>query len=192
MTGAGATWVVRAFGAVAVCYLLVVTTWVVCRLVLDHRHGGMVDPADPDDPRVWFRTGTVRWLPESVDGPTPPAGSDLGLSLTLWRDVLGFDVTAASGPGGPAEATSLHVVLTAGGRRIELAPGRPGRYRAFDVKGLRLALMVDDLDAVLAAADDAGWHRAEPPVPGEFDAPGPRYGYLHDPSGATVELIQPA
>jgi catechol 2,3-dioxygenase-like lactoylglutathione lyase family enzyme len=186
---------VPAFGAVAGAYLLGITTWVIWRLVLDRRRGGTVDPADPDDPRIWFRTGTVRWLPESTDGPTPPAGSPLGLSLTLWRDVLGFGVTAASGPAGPSGtggAPSLHVVLSAGGRRIELAPGPPGRYRAFDVKGMRLALMVDDLDAVLAAADDAGWHRTDPPVLGEFGGEGPRYGYLHDPSGATVELIQPA
>jgi hypothetical protein len=186
----GATWLVSAFGALAACYLLAVVAWLVCRLVLDRRRRGTVDPADPDDPRVWFRTGTVRWLPES-DGPTPPAGSRLGMSLTLWRDVLGFDVTAASGPTGTAEAAeapALHVVLSAGGRRIELAPGRSGRYRAFDIKGMRLALMVDDL----AAADDAGWHGTDPPVPGEFAAPGTRYGYLHDPSGATVELIQPA
>jgi catechol 2,3-dioxygenase-like lactoylglutathione lyase family enzyme len=186
---------VPAFGAVAGAYLLVITTWVIWRLAVDRRRGGMVDPADPDDPRVWFRTGTVRWLPESADGPTPPAGSQLGMSLTLWRDVLGFDVTAASGPAGSTGTggpPSLHVVLSAGGRRIELAPGTRGRYRAFDVKGMRLALTVDDLDAVLAAADDAGWHRTDPPVPGGFGAAGPRYGYLHDPSGTTIELIQPA
>ncbi|GAA1328732.1 hypothetical protein GCM10009635_25640 [Actinocatenispora thailandica] len=183
---------VPTFGVLAAGYLLVLIAWALCRLVSDRRGGGTPGPDDPDDPRVWFRTGTVRWLPERPDEPASPASSDLGPSLALWRDVLGFDVTTAGEPVGTGEEPSLRVVLAAGGRRIELAPGRPGGYRAFDVRGMRLALLVDDLDAVLAAADDAGWHRTDPPVPGEFDAPGPRYGYLRDPSGTTVELIQPA
>ena len=56
-----------------------------------------------------------------------------------------------------------------------------------------LALMVDDLDETYARLREASVRFVNPPV--EIDAGanrGARAGYLRDPDGITIELVQPA
>lgn len=134
--------------------------------------------------------------------------SDLEHSLRFWTDVLGFKLShraelsgefAANVTGVAAAEITIAVVIAPGGHRVELlqyhqpADRAQLRARPCDVGSVHLALRVDDLEAVLAAAADTGWQAAGPP---QTMAVGPRAGtrfaYMHDPDGTTIELIQPA
>lgn len=134
--------------------------------------------------------------------------SDLERSLTLWRDVLGFELSHraqltgefAAGVTGVAGAEiSIAVVVAPGGHRIELLEYQQPSDRAHllprpcDVGAVHVALRVDDIDSVLAAVVETGGQAAGSP---QTMATGPRAGtrfaYMHDPDGTTIELIQPA
>ena len=52
------------------------------------------------------------------------------------------------------------------------------------------AVDVDDLDAAFAWLIDAGATEVWPPA--DAVAPGARFGYVKDPEGNLIELIQPA
>src|SRR5205814_8783457 len=90
--------------------------------------------------------------------------SDLERSLAFWRDVLGFEFSHSAHQTGerPEQITGvkgaelkLAVLKTPSGHKIELleyfAPGDRKRIdlRPCDVGHVHLALIVDDLDAVL-------------------------------------------
>ena len=133
--------------------------------------------------------------------------SNLERSVAFWRGVLGFDLShtahqtgeTAKEITGVADAEiKLAVVKAPDGHKIELleylAP--PGRkqdvhLRPCDVGHVHVALIVDDLDAVLQKIAESGWKAAG--IPQTLTA-GPNAGkrvvYVRDPDGTTIELMQ--
>jgi len=104
--------------------------------------------------------------------------SNLQKSLEFWRDVLGFELShtahqtgeMAKEITGVADAEIKLAVLKApGGHKIELLeylapPDRKHvRRRPCDVGSVHVALLVDDLDAVLKTITASGWKAAGKP-----------------------------
>jgi len=135
--------------------------------------------------------------------------SNLERSLVFWRDFLGFEVShRAHQTGAMAEeitgvpgAEILLVVLRApGGHKIELlqydAPSDRKQHidiRPCDVGHAHVALVVDDLDAVVSAIGASGWRAAgKPQTLQSGPNAGRRVVYVRDPDGTTIELMQPA
>ena len=132
--------------------------------------------------------------------------SNLERSLAFWRDVLGFEVSHTAHQTGElareitgiAGAEIKLVVLRApGGHKIELleylAP--PDRkhvnVRPCDVGAVHVALLVDDLDAVLERIAAFGWKAAgKPQMLTKGPNTGKRVVYVRDPDGTTIELMQ--
>jgi catechol 2,3-dioxygenase-like lactoylglutathione lyase family enzyme len=132
--------------------------------------------------------------------------TSLERSLVFWRDVLGFELShrphqtgsLASEITGVPEAEIAIAVLKGYGHKIELleylAP--PGRKhlspRPCDVGSVHVALLVDNLDAVLEAIAKSGWNAAgEPQILRAGPNAGKRVVYVRDPDGTTIELMQP-
>lgn len=127
-------------------------------------------------------------------------------SLAFWRDVLGFELShrahhtgdlASEVTGVPGAEISI-AVLKAPGHRIELleyhAPPDRKRtdLRPCDVGSVHVALMVDNLDAVLSTIVASGWSAVgKPQVLKTGPNAGRRIVYVRDPDGATIELMQP-
>ena len=132
--------------------------------------------------------------------------SNLERSLAFWRDVLGFELShrthqtgelASEITGVPGAEISL-AVLKAPGHKIELleyhAP--PDRkqvdLRPCDVGSAHVALVVDNLDAVLEAIAASGWQAAgKPQTLQSGPNAGRRVVYVRDPDGTTIEFMQP-
>src|SRR5467141_2162326 len=133
--------------------------------------------------------------------------SNLERSLAFWRDVLGFELShTAHQTGEMAEQITgvadaeirLAVLRAPGGHKIELleylAP--PDRKRLAlkpcDVGSVHVALLVDDLDAVLESIAASGWKAAGKP---QTLTIGPNAGkrviYVRDPDGTTIEFMEP-
>ena len=134
--------------------------------------------------------------------------SNLERPLVFWRDVLGFELShtahqkselAQEITGVEGAEIKLAVLKTPGGHKIELleylAP--PDRQkdvdlRPCDVGSAHVALLVDDLDAVLESIAASGWKAAGKP---QTLTTGPNAGkrvvYVRDPDGTTIELMQP-
>ncbi len=132
--------------------------------------------------------------------------SNLERSLAFWRDVLGFEFSHAAHQKGELaqEITGvegaelkLAVLKTPGGHKIELleylAPADRKRAspRPCDIGALHVALLVENLDAVLARVAASGWKAAGKP---QTLARGPNAGkrvvYVRDPDGTTIEFMQ--
>ena len=133
--------------------------------------------------------------------------SNLERSLAFWRDVLGFELSHTAhqtgelareitGVGG-AEI-KLAVLKTPGGHKIELleylAP--PDRkhsdVRPCDVGHVHVALLVDDLDAILEKIAGSGWKSAgKPQTLKTGPNAGKRVVYVRDADRTTIELMQP-
>ncbi|HET9419128.1 MAG TPA: VOC family protein [Chthoniobacterales bacterium] len=133
--------------------------------------------------------------------------SNLECSLRLWRDVLGFELShtphhtgklASEVTGVPGAEISI-AVLKGYGHKIELleylAPADRKRHvdlRPCDVGHVHVALLVDDLDAVLEKLAASEW---KPAGKAQTLTAGPNAGkrvvYVRDPDGATIELMQP-
>jgi catechol 2,3-dioxygenase-like lactoylglutathione lyase family enzyme len=133
--------------------------------------------------------------------------SNLERSLAFWRDVLGFELSHTAhqtgelakeitGVGG-AEI-KLAVLKTPSGHKIELleysAP--PGRkhadVRPCDVGHVHVALLVDDLDAILEKIAGSAWKAAGKPQTLKMGPnAGKRVVYVRDPDGTTIEFMQP-
>jgi catechol 2,3-dioxygenase-like lactoylglutathione lyase family enzyme len=131
--------------------------------------------------------------------------SNLEQSLTFWRDVLGFELShrahqtgeLAEEITGVPDAEILIAVLKAPGHKIELLEYRAPadrkhlQPRPCDVGSLHVALMVDDLDAILETIAASDWKSAGKP---QTLAVGPNAGkrviYVRDPDGTTIELMQ--
>jgi catechol 2,3-dioxygenase-like lactoylglutathione lyase family enzyme len=132
--------------------------------------------------------------------------SHLERSLAFWRDVLGFELSHAAHQTGElakeitgvADAEIKLAVLKApGGHKIELleylAP--PDRkhadVRPCDVGHVHVALLVDDLDAVLDKIAASGWKASGKP---QMLKTGPNAGkrvvYVRDPDGTTIEFME--
>jgi len=133
--------------------------------------------------------------------------SNLERSLAFWRDVLGFELShtahqtgemASEITGVAGAEIKLAVVKTPGGHKIELleyiAPADRKRHVAFgpcDVGFVHVALIVDDLDAVLRAINASGWKAAgKPQTLRSGPNAGKRVVYVHDPDGTTIEFMQ--
>lgn len=132
--------------------------------------------------------------------------SNLERSLAFWRDVLGFEFSHSAHQTGerPEQITGvkgaelkLAVLKTPSGHKIELleyfAPNDRRRVdlRPCDVGHVHVALIVDDLDAVLQKISESGWKAAGKP---QSLTSGPNAGkrviYVRDPDGTTIEFMQ--
>ena len=133
--------------------------------------------------------------------------SNLDRSLAFWRDVLGFELShtayqtgelAREITGVAGAEIKLAVVKSAGGHKIELleysAPAERKRgvnLRPCDVGSVHVALIVDDLDAVLSAINASGWKAAgKPQTLRSGPNAGKRVVYVRDPEGTTIEFMQ--
>ena len=133
--------------------------------------------------------------------------SNLECALALWRDVLGFELShTAHQTGEMAEEITgvtgaeinLAVLKSPGGHKIELleylAPSdrKHVDLRPCDVGSAHVALLVDDLDAVLNAIAASGWKAAgQPQTLKTGPNAGKRVVYVRDPDGTTIEFMQP-
>ena len=132
--------------------------------------------------------------------------SNLERSLAFWRNVLGFEFSHAAHQKGELarEITGvegaeikLAVLRTPGAHKIELleylAPANRKRanLRPCDVGSVHVALLVDDLDAVLTRIAASGWKAAgQPQTLTRGPNAGKRVVYVRDPDGTTIELMQ--
>ena len=131
--------------------------------------------------------------------------SNLERSLEFWRDVLGFELShRAQQKGELAEqitgvpgAEILIAIVKAPGHKIELLEYRAPvdrqhfRPRPCDVGSVHIALIVDNLDVVLARIASSGWKAAGKP---QTLTAGPNAGkrviYVRDRDGTTIEFMQ--
>jgi catechol 2,3-dioxygenase-like lactoylglutathione lyase family enzyme len=132
--------------------------------------------------------------------------SNLERSLEFWRDVLGFELShtahqtaeMAQEITGVADAEIKLAVLKApGGHKIELleylapADRTNASLRPCDVGSVHVALVVDDVEAVLDRIDASGWKPAgKPQTLRAGPNAGKRVVYVRDPDGTTIELMQ--
>ena len=133
---------------------------------------------------------------------------NLERSLAFWRDVLGFELShtahqtgelAREITGVAGAEIKLAVLRAPGGHKIELleyvAP--PDRkkdvdLRPCDVGSVHVALLVDDLEAVLESIAASGWKAVgKPQTLTSGPNTGKRVVYVRDPDGTTIELMQP-
>jgi glyoxylase I family protein len=127
-------------------------------------------------------------------------------SLVFWHDVLGFKLShqahhtgdLASEVTGVAGAEISIAVLKGYGHKIELleyhAPldRKRADLRPCDVGSVHVALLVDNLDAVLSAIAESGWKAAgKPQTLKSGPNAGKRVIYVRDPDGTTIEFMQP-
>jgi glyoxylase I family protein len=135
--------------------------------------------------------------------------SNLERSLAFWRDVLGFKLShtahqtgemAREITGVAGAEIKLAVVKIPGGHKIELleylGPAdrkRRADRRSCDLGSVHVALVVDDLDAVLGAINVSGWKAAgKPQTLQSGPNAGKRVVYVRDPDGTTIEFMQQA
>src|SRR6266705_5238416 len=130
--------------------------------------------------------------------------SNLERSLAFWRDVLGFELShtahqkgelAQEITGVKGAEIKLAVLKAPGGHKIELleylapADRKRANLQPCDVGSVHVALVVDDLDAVLNTIAASGWKAAGKP---QTLTTGPNAGkrvvYVRDPDGTTIEL----
>jgi len=130
---------------------------------------------------------------------------DLERSLTFWRDVLGFALShrphqtgalASEITGVPGAEISI-AVLHGYGHKIELleysAPADRKRLipRPCDIGSVHVALLVDNLDAILDIIAKSGWQAAgQPQTLTAGPNAGKRVVYVRDPDGTTIEFMQ--
>jgi len=133
--------------------------------------------------------------------------SNLERALAFWRDVLGFEFSHRAHQKGerPEQITGikgadlkLAVLKTPSGHKIELLeyfapPDRKheASLRPCDLGHVHVALIVDDLDAVLQKIADSGWKAAgRPQTLTSGPNAGKRVVYVRDPDGTTIEFMQ--
>jgi len=134
--------------------------------------------------------------------------SSLERSVAFWRDVLGFDFSHTAHQTGEVaqEITGvagaeikLAVLKGPGGHKIELleylAPPDRKRQtdrRPCDVGHVHVALIVNDLEAILQKIAASGWKAAgQPQTLKSGPNAGKRVVYVRDPDGTTIEFMQP-
>ena len=134
--------------------------------------------------------------------------SDLERSLAFWRDILGFEYSHSAHQTGErveqitgvkGSELKLAVLRTPSGHKIELlqylAPAdrkQRNDLRPCDLGHAHIALVVDDLDAILEKMSRSGWKVAGKP---QTLTVGPNAGkrviYVRDPDGTTIEFMTP-
>ena len=132
--------------------------------------------------------------------------ANLERSVAFWQDVLGFELShrahhtgdLASEVTGVAGAEISLAVLKGYGHKIELleyhAPADRKRValRPCDIGSAHVALILENLDAVLSEIEASGWKAAgEPQTLKTGPNAGKRVVYVRDPDGITIELMQP-
>ena len=133
--------------------------------------------------------------------------SNLERSLGFWRDVLGFELShtahqkaelAQEITGVEGAEIKLAVLKTPRGHKIELleylapADRKCVSLRPCDVGSVHVALLVEDLDAVLAQVAASGWKATgKPQTLTRGPNAGKRVVYARDPDGTTIEFMQP-
>jgi len=133
--------------------------------------------------------------------------SDLERSLVFWRDVLGFELShrahqtgdlASQITGVPGAEIEI-AVLKGYGHKIELLEYKAPPYRKHvplrpcDVGFVHVALLVDDLEAVLQKVTVSSWKAAGKPQTLQAGPnAGKRVVYVRDPDGATIEFMEVA
>jgi catechol 2,3-dioxygenase-like lactoylglutathione lyase family enzyme len=132
--------------------------------------------------------------------------SDLDRSLAFFRDALGFEVTSKA----PRAPQAIQQITGVAGAEVMIAyvrgpdhsielieytgPDDRGsvRPRPCDVGFAHVAFDVDDIEAVIAAADAHDVRPiSEPFVTDAGPNAGGRVVYLRDPDGITLEFIEP-
>jgi glyoxylase I family protein len=132
--------------------------------------------------------------------------SNLERSLAFWRDVLGFEIShtahqtgelAKEITGVAGAEIKLAVLKGPGGHKIELldylapADRKHANLRPCDLGSVHVALIVDDLDAVLQRISTSGWKAAGKPQTLQTGPnAGKRVVYGRDPDGTTIEFMQ--
>jgi len=133
--------------------------------------------------------------------------SNLERSLAFWRDVLGFELSHTADQTGEMakEITGvegaelkLAVLKAPGGHKIELLqylspPDRKKHadVRPCDVGSVHVALLVDNLEAILEKIAASGWSAAgEPQVLKAGPNAGKRVVYVRDHDGTSIEFMQ--
>ena len=133
--------------------------------------------------------------------------SNLERSTAFWRDVLGFEFSHSAHQTGELarEITGIRnveiklaVLKAPGGHKIELleylAPADRKQHvdrRSCDLGSVHVALLVDDLDAVLERIAASGWKAAgKPQTLKAGPNAGKRVVYVRDPDGTTIEFMQ--
>jgi catechol 2,3-dioxygenase-like lactoylglutathione lyase family enzyme len=132
--------------------------------------------------------------------------SNLERALAFWRDVLGFELShtahqkgemAQEITGVEGAEIKLAVLRAPGGHKIELleylapADRKRGDIRPCDVGSVHVALLVEDLDAVLAQIAASGWEAAgKPQTLKTGPNAGKRVVYVRNPDGTTIEFMQ--
>jgi catechol 2,3-dioxygenase-like lactoylglutathione lyase family enzyme len=132
--------------------------------------------------------------------------SNLERSLAFWRDVLGFELShtahqtgelAREITGVAGAEIKLAVLKTPGGHKIELleylAPSDRKRadLRPSDVGHAHVALLVDDLDAILEKIGASGWKAAgKPQTLKTGPNAGKRVVYVRDSDGTSIEFME--
>jgi catechol 2,3-dioxygenase-like lactoylglutathione lyase family enzyme len=133
--------------------------------------------------------------------------SNLERSLAFWRGVLGFELShtahqtgemAREITGVAGAEIKLAVVKAPDGLKIELleylAPADRKRHadlRPCDIGSVHVALIVNDLDAVLSAINASGWKAAgKSQTLQSGPNAGKRVVYVRDPDGTTIEFMQ--
>ena len=132
--------------------------------------------------------------------------SNLERSLAFWRDVLGFELShGAHQRGEMAEQITgvkgaelkLAVLKTPSGHKIELLEYLSPQDRKnvhvgpADVGHVHVALVIDNLEAVLKRIAASGWNAAgKPQTLTKGPNSGKRVVYVRDPDGTTIEFME--
>ena len=131
---------------------------------------------------------------------------NLERSLAFWRDMLGFELShtahqtgelARKITGVTGSEIKLAVLKTPSGHKIELLeylapPDRKhAELRPCDVGHVHVALLVDDLDAVLDKIAASGWKASgKPQILKTGPNAGKRVVYVRDSDGTTIEFME--
>ena len=131
---------------------------------------------------------------------------NLERSLAFWRDMLGFELShtahqtgelARKITGVTGAEIKLAVLKTPSGHKIELleylaSPDRKHvEVRPCDVGHVHVALLVDDLDAVLDKIAASGWKASgKPQILKTGPNAGKRVVYVRDSDGTTIEFME--
>jgi glyoxylase I family protein len=132
--------------------------------------------------------------------------SNLERSLAFWQHVLGFELSHTAHQTGELakEVTGiagaeikLAALKTPGGHKIELLEyltppdHKHADVRPCDVGHVHVALLVDDLDAILDKIAASGWRAAgKPQTLKSGPNAGKRVVYVRDPDGTTIEFME--
>jgi len=132
--------------------------------------------------------------------------SNLERSLQFWQNVLGFELShtahqtgelAKEITGVEGAEIKLAVLKVPGGHKIELleylapADRKRAELRPCDIGFVHLALLVNNLDAVVEQIAASGWKSAGKPQRLQSGPnAGKRVVYVRDPDGTTIEFMQ--